>query len=194
MADKNRKESEQAFLDALQDSPVIAAVKDEAGLERVKQTDCRVVFILYGSVLNIKSIVKRIKDDGRMALVHMDLIEGLSAKEVSIDFIAEETEADGILSTRVNLIRYAQELGLVAVQRFFILDSLSLRNLARQPFKAVAIDIMPGVMPDVIKRLAKQISIPVIASGLLSTKQDVISALDAGALAVSTTQTDLWFV
>ena len=194
MADKNRKESEQAFLDALQDSPVIAAVKDEAGLERVKQTDCRVVFILYGSVLNIRSIVKRIKDGGRMALVHMDLIEGLSAKEVSIDFIAEETEADGILSTRVNLIRYAQELGLVAVQRFFILDSLSLRNLARQPFKAVAIDIMPGVMPDVIKRLAKQISIPVIASGLLSTKQDVISALDAGALAVSTTQTDLWFV
>ena len=194
MSEQKQCEKEKAFLEALQDSPVIAAIKDDDGLERIMQTECRVVFILYGSILNIRSIVQRIKESGRMALVHIDLTEGLSSKEVSVDYIAERTEADGILSTRVNVLRHAQELGLVTVQRFFLLDSLSLRNLTRQPLRPAAIDIMPGVMPSVISRLTGIISQPIIASGLLSTKQDVISALSAGAVAVSTTQKDLWFV
>lgn len=187
-------EKEQRFLEALQDSPVIAAIKDDNGLERVMQTECQVVFILYGSILNISAIVTRIKESGRMALVHIDLIEGLSSKEVSVDYIAECTDADGIISTRVNALRHAQDLGLVTIQRFFLLDSMALRNLTRQPLRTAAIDIMPGVMPSVISRLTGKISQPIIASGLLSTKQDVISALSAGALAVSTTQPDLWFV
>ena len=194
MAELKQSEKEKAFLEALQDAPVIAAIKDEAGLARVMQTECRVVFILYGSILNIRSIVKSIKDSGRMALVHIDLTEGLSSREVSVDYIAECTDADGILSTRVNVLRHAQELGLVTIQRFFLLDSMSLRNLTRQPLRPAAIDIMPGVMPGIISRLTGIVSEPVIASGLLSTKQDVISALSAGAVAVSTTQQDLWFV
>ncbi len=194
MAELKQSEKEKAFLDALQDAPVIAAIKGDDGLARVMQTECRVVFILYGSILNIRSIVKSIKDSGRMALVHIDLTEGLSSKEVSADYIAECTDADGILSTRVNVLRHAQELGLVTIQRFFLLDSMSLRNLTRQPIRPAAIDIMPGVMPGVISRLTGIVPQPIIASGLLSTKQDVISALSAGAVAVSTTQQDLWFV
>lgn len=194
MSANNPKDNELHFLEYLQDSPVIAAIKDDAGLERVMQTECQVVFILYGSILNISSIVKRIKESGRMALVHIDLTEGLSSKEVSVDYIAEGTDADGIISTRVNVLRHAQELGLVTIQRFFLLDSMSLRNLTRQPLKPTAIDIMPGVMPGIISRLTAKVSQPIIASGLLSTKQDVIAALSAGALAVSTTQSDLWFV
>ena len=194
MSANNAKEKEVRFLESLQDSPVIAAIKDDKGLERVMQTECQVVFILYGSILNIRSIVQRIKESGRMALVHIDLIEGLSTKEVSVDYIAEDTAADGIISTRVNILRHAQDLGMVTIQRFFLLDSMSLRNLTRQPLKTAAIDIMPGVMPGIITRLTKKISQPIIASGLLSTKQDVIAALSAGALAVSTTQSDLWFV
>ena len=194
MTANTQKEKENRFLEAMQDSPVIAAIKDDGGLTRVLETECQVVFVLYGSILNIGSIVKTIKDSGRMALVHIDLIEGLSTKEVSVDYIAECTEADGILSTRVNILRHAQDLGLVTVQRFFLLDSMSLRNLTRQPLRTAAIDIMPGVMPSVITRLTKLVPQPVIASGLLSTKQDVIAALSAGALAVSTTQQDLWYV
>ncbi len=194
MAEQKQNAKETAFLEAMQDAPVIAAIKDDEGLARVLQTECRVVFILYGSILNIREIVKNIKDSGRMALVHIDLTEGLSSREVSVDYIAECTDADGIISTRVNILRHAQELGLVTVQRFFLLDSLSLRNLTRQPIRPTAIDIMPGVMPGVISRLTGAARHPIIASGLLSTKQDVIAALSAGAIAVSTTQQDLWFV
>jgi glycerol uptake operon antiterminator len=50
------------------------------------------------------------------------------------------------------------------------------------------------MMPRVISRLTGQIRQPLIASGLLSDKTDILAALSAGAVAVSTTCEPLWFV
>ena len=44
-------------------------------------------------------MVKKIKDAGKLAMVHIDLIAGLSGKEVAVDYIKQETLADGIIST-----------------------------------------------------------------------------------------------
>ena len=44
----------------------------------------------------------------------------------------------------------------------------------------------------VLERLKPQIRQPIIASGLLADKQDVVAALSAGAQAVSTTKPELW--
>ena len=71
-----------------------------------------------------------------------------------MDFLAEATKADGIISTRPNLIHHAKELGLITVQRFFLLDSISFENVVRQSSHADVIDILPGAMPDVIRRLS----------------------------------------
>ena len=38
------------------------------------------------------------------------------------------------------------------------------------------------------------VSVPVIAGGLISDKEDIIAALDAGAAAISTTKEELWFL
>ena len=37
----------------LMDAPVIAAVKDDAGLRRALESDCQVIFLLYGTILMI---------------------------------------------------------------------------------------------------------------------------------------------
>ena len=63
------------FLDALNDCPGVASVKDEAGLERALASQCRVVFLLFGSVLNIAALVDRVKGASKLALVHLDLVE-----------------------------------------------------------------------------------------------------------------------
>ena len=47
-------------------------------------------------------------------------------------------------------------------------------------------------MPRVLERLSGQIRQPIIASGLLADKQDVMAALSAGVQAVSTTSPALW--
>ena len=100
----------QELMDAILETPVIAAVKDDAGLcNALTNENIRVVFVLYGDICNIASIVRRIHEAGRFAAVHVDLIAGLAGKEVAVDFIRSTTEADGIISTRQSFIRRAKE-------------------------------------------------------------------------------------
>ncbi len=176
------------------DCPIVAAVKDDEGLAQAAACDSRVVFILYGTVCNISDLVAKVKDAGKTAIVHIDLIAGLSAKEVSVDYIRLNTRADGIISTRPALIRRAQELSLIAIQRFFLIDSIALHNITKQleMSRPDFIEILPGVMPKIIHRLRTSINTPVIAGGLVSDKEDVMAALGAGAVAVSTTNQSIW--
>jgi glycerol uptake operon antiterminator len=52
----------QRFVDIIEDNPVIAAVKDEEGLEKSIRSDgIGVVFILFGDICNIDKIVSRVK-------------------------------------------------------------------------------------------------------------------------------------
>ena len=44
------------FREALEDSPVIAAIKDDAGLEKCLNCDSRIIFILYGDVITIQRL------------------------------------------------------------------------------------------------------------------------------------------
>ena len=119
------------FKDALEDSPVIAAIKDEYGLKECLKSDIRVVFILYGDICNIADIVDAVKQTGKMALVHLDLINGLSAKDVAVDFIKKYTKADGIISTKPALIKHAGEIGLTSVLRLFVIDSMAYENIQK---------------------------------------------------------------
>ena len=46
----------------LDECPIIAAVKNEAGLEQCLQSEIQLVFILYGSVCEIPAIVQQVKN------------------------------------------------------------------------------------------------------------------------------------
>lgn len=185
----------EGIRERLEDCPVIASVKDETGLQECLKTDCSIVFILFGDIMSIASLVKQVKDRGKMAFVHMDLIAGLGSKEVSVDYIHTATDADGILSTKPALIRRAKELKLKTVMRFFVIDSMAIENIHKQCEQARpdCIEILPGVMPKVIKRIVGGVKEPVIAGGLITDKEDVMSALNAGAVSISTTNQNLWY-
>ena len=188
----------QEFYDAVEANPVIAAVKNDAGLQAaVEMEEIQVIFVLYGDVCTIPAILERIKAAGKKAMVHIDLIAGLSAKEISVEFIARQTRADGIITTKPALVRRAKELGIFAVLRFFVIDSLALKNIENLEMQCGTsrpdfIEVLPGVMPKVLGRIAKVSRIPMIAGGLITEKEDVIAALSVGAIAVSSTNQDVW--
>ena len=160
-------------IDLLEMSPVIAAIKDDAGLKRCLDTECQVVFILYGNICNIKDIVAELKAHGKCAMVHADLVQGLGSKEVAIDFIKEQTGADGIISTKPMLVRRAQELKMFGILRAFIIDSMAVANTQKMldTFRPDMIEIMPGVIPKIIKNLRGITDIPLIAGGLISEER-----------------------
>lgn len=188
----------QEFYEAVEANPVIAAVKNDAGLQAaVEMEEIQMIFVLYGDVCTIPAILERIKAAGKKAMVHIDLIAGLSAKEISVEFIARQTRADGIITTKPALVRRAKELGIFAVLRFFVIDSLALKNIENLEMQCGTsrpdfIEVLPGVMPKVLGRIAKVSRIPMIAGGLITEKEDVIAALSAGAIAVSSTNQDVW--
>ena len=164
----------QELMDAIQEMPVIAAVKDDAGLcSALTNENIRVVFVLYGDICNISSIVRRIHETGRFAVVHIDLIAGLAGKEVAVDFIRNTTEADGIITTRRNLTEYAKSLGMNTVLRYFMIDSLVLENIKKQSKAEIQpdiIEILPAILvPDFIERIRKICKAPLMASGLVTS-------------------------
>lgn len=178
----------------LAESPVIAAVKDDDGLSKALVSDCHVIFLLYGNIMNIGDMVKRVQERDKICIVHADLIDGLSNREIAVDGLVKLSHPDGIISTRASLIRRAQALGLVAIQRAFMLDSMSMRSLLTQVEinKPDFIEILPGIIPNIIQEIIQKTSVPVIAGGLIRSKQDVMQALNAGVIAVSTTAQNVW--
>ena len=188
------------FVETIEAAPVVAAIKDDTGLEMCLKSDVDAVFILYGDICTIADIVAKVKEAGKTAMVHMDLITGLSPKDISTDFIRKYTLADGIITTKGNLISHAKEIGLATVLRYFVLDSMALINIERQSHQnretqPDMIEILPGIIvPKMIRKICAMSRVPVICGGLIQEKEDVMNALSSGAAAISTTSPDVWFM
>ena len=186
------------FIEKVEITPIIAAVKDDDGLSKALKENVEIVFVLYGDINTISQIVRKIKEASKVAMVHVDLITGLNnSRDVCIDFIKNNTDADGIITTKSQLIQHAKELGLNTVLRYFILDSMALQNIEKQAqtktVRPDLIEFLPGiVLPKMIRRINKVSKVPIIAGGLISDKEDVMNALDAGAIAISSTDQRVW--
>lgn len=180
--------------ETLLDEPVIAAVKTDEALTAALASPCSAVFLLASTLLTVDGLVHRIHDAGKLAVVHIDLVDGLSSREIAVDSLNALCHPDGIISTRPTLIRRARHRGLLTVQRAFILDSLSLTSLSGQleQGKPDFVEILPGIMPRVIAEISARTQVPVIAGGLLRDKADIMAAMCAGAAAVSTSAPSLW--
>lgn len=184
------------LLELLDAGPVIAAVKDETGLKTALSSEVSVVFLLYGDILSVGGLVQQAHEAGKAVFVHLDLVDGLSTKEIAVDFLARSTAADGVISTRAALTKRARELGLVGIQRFFLLDSMAFQNIERHftQDSSDLIEVLPGLMPKMIRKVAQVTRKPIIAGGLITDKEDVTGALSAGAVAVSTTNPQVWLM
>tara|TARA_B100000965_G_C19512266_1_gene722487 strand:+ start:107 stop:700 length:594 start_codon:yes stop_codon:yes gene_type:complete len=178
----------------IEDNPIIAAVNNLEKLDFAIQSPCEIIFLLTGSIFNLKEIVEKVKKADMDIYVHIDLIEGFSRDTVALKYISEKIKPDGIITTKSNLIKKAKNMNIFAIQRLFMLDSLSLETGINSVYstRPDAIEIMPGIMPKIIKRVHDKTRIPVIAGGLISDKEDVIGCLKAGAVGISTSKEEIW--
>ena len=186
----------KALESRLERNPVIAAVRAAETVEAAAKASPEVVFLLCGDILNVEKLVWRLKEAGKLVLVHMDLLGGIGRDPQAVEYLAQAVQPDGIISTRSQLIRAAKERGLLTVQRFFLLDSQSV-TMAAETAASVRpdmVEVMPGICPRVIRRLSSTEGrrLPVIAGGMIEEKEDIVEALSAGASGVSTSRTELW--
>ena len=174
-------------------TPVIAAVQ-ESGWQEAIQSPAKVIFCLRASLLTIKDRINEAHKCEKLVFVHLDLADGIGKDKTGLEYLSK-CGVDGIITTRGNLVRFAKEMGLITVQRFFALDSqgVSAINDLISTSRPDYIEIMPGVIEKIISNFSKG-SIPVIAGGLIESKNEVTAALSCGAVAVSTGKKELWYL
>ncbi|SKC87355.1 glycerol-3-phosphate responsive antiterminator [Maledivibacter halophilus] len=183
-----------AFFDKIYLNPIIAAVSDIEKLEKAIESPCEIIFLLTGSIFNLKDIVSKIKEKNKSIYIHIDLLDGFSRDIISLKYINDNIKPDGIITTKSNLIKHAKGMGLLTIQRLFMLDSLSLETGIRsiRSTNPDAVEIMPGIMPKVTNIIHNATKIPIIAGGLIMDKEDVIQSLKAGAIGISTSKEEIW--
>lgn len=183
-----------SIFDQISRHPVIAAVKDEAHLEAALESNSALIFLLTGSIFNLQGLVEEIHRAQKRVFVHVDLLEGFSRDAVSLKYIHEQIAPEGIITTRPSLVKRAVEFSAFAIRRVFIFDSLSMET-AIESIKGTrvdAVEVLPGTIPKTIRRIVEETKAPLIAGGLFEDKSDVIEALKAGAMGVSTSNRQLW--
>lgn len=175
-------------------NPVIAAIRNDEDLKKAINSKVRIVFILYGSIMNIKKICDRLKEADKLVFVHVDLIEGLKGDYTGLLFLKETVQPYGIISTKATNVKNAKKLGLSVIQRIFAVDSLSLETGIRniQSVLPDAVEVMPGVASKIIKIIGESVQVPIIAGGLIQSKMDIMESIESGAIAISTTERKLW--
>lgn len=176
------------------DCQTIAAVQRSEDLEHAIESGVDVVFLLTGSIFDVKELVDRVKQAGKHVFIHMEFIEGVAADRSGVAYVAQHVKPTGIISTKTNMIRFAKEQGLMAIQRIFLID----RSAVVRGIKSVessgpdAIEVMPGIMPRIIREMTDMTPLPIIAGGLVGSREEIDESLRAGALAVSVGSIKLW--
>ncbi|WP_210366151.1 glycerol-3-phosphate responsive antiterminator [Bacillus sp. REN3] len=173
---------------------IIPAAKNERQYELFLESSYEYGVYLDTNIAHLKPISLQAKEHGKKILIHTDLIQGLKNDEYSTEYICQEMNPFGIISTKPNVIAKAKQRGLMTVQRVFLLDSQALEKSYSIIKKTQAdyIEILPGILPDFIKTIAKDISVPILTGGLITKKEEVACALDAGAEAITTSAVSLW--
>jgi len=179
----------------LEDHPIIPAIKDDRGLEAVLASDSKIVFVLYGNVVNISDMANEISKSGKMVFINVDLLEGFTNKDIVIDYIKKYTQAEGILSSKASMLKAAKAKGFFTIHRLFVIDSFSFNNLPRQIeiSRPDYLEILPG-WPKLISWVMEKTDIPIISGGLICCKEDIVAALKAGATAVCSTNPEVWSI
>lgn len=85
---------------------------------------------------------------------------------------------------------------MYGILRAFIIDTTALEATKKQieTIKPDAVELMPGIVPRVFSEMREFIEMPLIASGLIREKKDVVDAFNAGCDAVSASEQKIWFL
>jgi len=124
----------------------------------------------------------------------MDLINGIHNNEYGTEYICQEFKPFGLISTKGSVIQKAKQNGVLAIQRMFLIDSHGLKKTLAliEKVNPDYVEVLPGILPRMIRSLKDTIAVPLLAGGLIRSPDDVEKALASGATAVTTSERTLW--
>ncbi|WNF37480.1 glycerol-3-phosphate responsive antiterminator [Bacillaceae bacterium IKA-2] len=173
---------------------ILPAARNLKDLEEMIDSDYLYIVLLNSHIGQLKSLVQLAKSKGKKLLLHADLVQGLRNDEYAAQFLCQDIKPAGLISTRKNVVLTAKKHRLISMQRLFLLDSIALESSYKllETTRPDFIEVLPGVMPHIIKEVFEKTGIPIVAGGLIRDRIEVENALKAGASAITTSRKELW--
>lgn len=187
--------SSRNLREALAKHPIIAAVHSFEDAAVAAESPCAVVFLLGGKLFDVKEMVGRLQQRGKIVFVHLDLAEGIARDANGVQILAEIVRPDGVITTKNNLVRTIREYGMLAALRCFIMDGQSYQKAIQVSGNVSPdfVELMPGILPaSLIQSFCRQTGAAVVAGGLVRSAMDANQAFAAGAQGISTSERSLW--
>lgn len=177
-----------------QNQQIIPAAKTISQADKAFASPFEYIVLLEIHLSQLMPIKREAVRQGKKLIIHADLVHGLKTDNFAADFLCNEIKPDGIISTRSNMILKAKQNGIIAIQRVFLIDTIALEKSYSLIEKTAPdyIELLPGVIPSMIDEVYKRTNIPVITGGLIRTKDEVREAISSGAVAVTTSNRELW--
>ena len=172
----------------------LPALSNFSMIKKFLKTDIKYCILVDFQLAEIGEIIKELKKHGRKILVHIDMIKGLSADEYGAIHLIQNYRVDGIISIKPKVVAICKKRHVIAMQRIFLKDSISLKRSLEVISKTRpdCLEILPAVSTNIIQYIKDTLNCEVFSGGLISSEEQIKACLDAGAIGITVSNPTLW--
>jgi len=163
-------------------------------LYAMEKTDADWIMLKLGDVNTLPQLVGCIHQAGKKVMAHQDSIKGIARDKMGIKYMAS-CGVDCVITMKSQCVKYIKDAGMMAAFGIFIIDSdacrTGLENIKEH--QPDVIILMPGTIPEqIINDIKSATTAPIILGGLMTSREQLASAMKIGVASVATSQLDLW--
>ena len=176
------------LFESLSQYPIIAEVNQTRGFESALDSICQNIFLMQSNIFTLKDLSVKVKINHKNLFIFVDSMEGYMKNSWGLEFVLKNIALDGIISSHPNILKQSKEMGVFSVGYYPIYNELSIENALNEikEIRPHGIIVLPGILTDTISLFSKEIDIPIITSGLMSSPILIKNSLKAGAIGACT--------
>jgi len=173
---------------------VLPAISNYKDLRLFTKSDLEYCIIIDFQLAELVHVIDELKESNKKVLIHIELIKGLANDEYGAIHLIQNFNIDGLISTKSQVIQIAKKRKVLAIQRIFLKDSISLERSLKIVEKANPdlLEILPAISGEILKTIKAQVSSDIICGGLLLSKPQIANCIESGAVCVTTSNPALW--
>jgi len=173
---------------------IIPAISDFKKLNQFLKSDLQYGILMNFQLAQLEDLIAKMKHNHKKVLIHSELIRGLSSDEYGAIYLIQSLQVDGIISSKPRVIEVCQKRGVLGIYRFFIKDTISLNQSLDIGIrlKPDYVEILPSSCFELVQEIKEKLHCQVLLGGLIRSKHQMEQCFNHGALAVTTSNPDLW--
>lgn len=173
---------------------VIPAISNHKKLRDFLESNIETGILMNFQLAQLDAIVEKMKEKNKKVLIHSELIRGLSSDEYGAIYLIQNLNVDGIISSKPKVIEVCKKRNILGVYRFFVKDTISLEQSIEigQRLRPSFVEILPASCFELIPDIKTQLACDVWMGGLINSQDQIDKCLSHGAVAITTSNTDLW--